>query len=679
MSNKVASLYAEIGLDTTEAERGLEKTKRGFKENETAAERLEKAVGRLAQKDFAEREARAAKVTYEHLSEAEKLAALAAANYADKQEAAARASAKAADKKTVSSWTELKSMVDLAAGAIEKIAEGIKRVYEFGRAGAEIEYAATRFERLSVAIGTTSGVLLNDLRVATKGTRSDMELMASAADLAGLGLAKNHTQVVRLSKVVGGLGMDMNQLVLTLANQTKMRFDQLGVSVVGFDEKVKALKESGMSANDAFTEAFLQQAEEQLERVGNKADENIGKFERFEAAAANMGNTFKTRATPAIAGAADAMAKLLEQANKNAAFDAVTAGMTDVERGIYLTNAALLGMTDAEERARDAARRNSEAQTEAATALESTSSVMEEHKGKNTDLMNITERSADAWDRFQDRVAASNQRLEEARAAISAAEEAGQKLAEAEADWKKGAGGDIASMLKDRVGQGDRYKEGLKAIDEVMGTTLTTEQALKDQQKALADEFARTGDVDKFKKGMQNLNDTYLPLNESIEKATGLVKTLQERVDALTGKTYTVLVRAQVSGDISGAVTSAVTNAGTSVTTTTNSKTKTKTNTNNKPGVKKEAAGGAVFPGATVMMNESSATGTGQPEIFVSSGGGHVLTRQQAQQAISSGGVSISIGELVLQGVQDVHGLLEELGALASRATKSSMYTAGLR
>ena len=93
MSGKVASLYAEIGLDTTEAERGLEKTKRGFKENETAAERLEKAVGRLAQKDFAEREARAAKVTYEHLSEAEKLAALAAANYADEQEAAARASA----------------------------------------------------------------------------------------------------------------------------------------------------------------------------------------------------------------------------------------------------------------------------------------------------------------------------------------------------------------------------------------------------------------------------------------------------------------------------------------------------------------------------------------------------------------------------------------------------------
>jgi hypothetical protein len=60
LSNKVASLYAEIGLDTTEAERGLEKTKRGFKENETAAERLEKPVPRLAQKNFGGCEARAA-------------------------------------------------------------------------------------------------------------------------------------------------------------------------------------------------------------------------------------------------------------------------------------------------------------------------------------------------------------------------------------------------------------------------------------------------------------------------------------------------------------------------------------------------------------------------------------------------------------------------------------------
>ena len=36
-----------------------------------------------------------------------------------------------------------------------------------------------------------------------------------------------------------------------------MRFDALGVSVAGFDDKVKKLKDSGMSANDAFNSFLL--------------------------------------------------------------------------------------------------------------------------------------------------------------------------------------------------------------------------------------------------------------------------------------------------------------------------------------------------------------------------------------------------------------------------------------
>ena len=78
-----------------------------------------------------------------------------------------------------------------------------------------------------------------------------MEAMALAADLLALGLAKNSDEAVRLAKVQSGLGMDMNQLVL-LTNQTTMRFDALGVSVDGFDEKVKQLKATGMSTNEAF-------------------------------------------------------------------------------------------------------------------------------------------------------------------------------------------------------------------------------------------------------------------------------------------------------------------------------------------------------------------------------------------------------------------------------------------
>jgi hypothetical protein len=141
---------------------------------------------------------------------------------------------------------------------------------------------------------------------------SDAELVASAGDLMALGLAKSHDEVVRLTSVAGALGMNMNQLVLALTNQTTARFDQLGVSVDGFDAKVKKLKETGLSASDAFKEAFLQQAEEQIEKVGSAADQAIGSFNRLEAAAANFSNSLKSDLSPVAAKAADGMAELIE-------------------------------------------------------------------------------------------------------------------------------------------------------------------------------------------------------------------------------------------------------------------------------------------------------------------------------------------------------------------------------
>ena len=175
-------------------------------------------------------------------------------------------------------WATLATGINQATQIMRTVVEVGKAVYDMARQSAELEFMAGKFDRLSLSIGTTSDVLLEDLRKATQGTRSDMELMASASDFMALGFAKTSDEAVRLSTVAGALNMNMNQLVLTLANQTTMRFDQLGVSVVGFQEKVDALVKSGMSANAAFQEAFLRQAEEQIQKVGNAADSSLGGF-----------------------------------------------------------------------------------------------------------------------------------------------------------------------------------------------------------------------------------------------------------------------------------------------------------------------------------------------------------------------------------------------------------------
>ena len=181
----------------------------------------------------------------------------------------------------------------LVTGAVVAVSAAMKEVYETAREGAELDYARDKFDALAESIGSTSTALLVDLRDATSGLVSDAELIEGAGQMMALGLAKTHDEAVRLATVAGELGMNMNQLVLTLTNQTTMRFDTLGVSVAGFDEKLQALKDTGMDVQDAFTEAFLQQAEEQIGKVGSVADSAVGSFKLLEAGIKNIGDAAK--------------------------------------------------------------------------------------------------------------------------------------------------------------------------------------------------------------------------------------------------------------------------------------------------------------------------------------------------------------------------------------------------
>lgn len=202
--------------------------------------------------------------------------------------------------------------------AVTAAAAGValKKIYDMGKAGAGLEFTAIKFDRLAESIGTTGDALRDDLADATDGLMSKAEQMQLAGDLMSLGLAKTHDEAVRLSTVASQLGMNMNQLVLTLTNQTTMRFDALGIAVDGFDDKVAKLKQTGMSASDAFKEAFMQQAEEQLRRVGSIAETNAGKFMRFEAQIKDIGDAFKMSLAAGVADVVEGIYDYLEAQEK---------------------------------------------------------------------------------------------------------------------------------------------------------------------------------------------------------------------------------------------------------------------------------------------------------------------------------------------------------------------------
>jgi hypothetical protein len=199
----------------------------------------------------------------------------------------------------------------LVTGAVVAVSAAMKEVYESAREGAELDYARDKFDALAESIGSTSTALLVDLRDATSGLVSDAELIEGAGQMMALGLAKTHDEAVRLATVAGELDMNMNQLVLTLTNQTTMRFDTLGVSVAGFDEKLQALKDTGMDVQDAFTEAFLQQAEEQIGRIGSVAESSVGGFKMMESGIKNLADAAKANLLGVVAPAIEKIGSYL--------------------------------------------------------------------------------------------------------------------------------------------------------------------------------------------------------------------------------------------------------------------------------------------------------------------------------------------------------------------------------
>lgn len=205
----------------------------------------------------------------------------------------------------------------VAAGIIVGAGKAITGAFEFAQEGAELDYAMIKFDRLAKSIGTTGDALRNDLSGALNGMMSDMDGVALAADLIGLGLVTTHDQAVRLANVVSQLDMNMNQLTLTLSNKTTMRFDTLGVAVAGFDDKLAALEAQGYDTNAAFTEAFLQQAEEQIEKVGNKAETAAGQMAMVEAGFKNVKDTSKLLASQMFqtSGAGDTLVDMFGDLN----------------------------------------------------------------------------------------------------------------------------------------------------------------------------------------------------------------------------------------------------------------------------------------------------------------------------------------------------------------------------
>lgn len=163
-----------------------------------------------------------------------------------------------------------------------------KELYDQIGRGAELELAESRLEGLAGSIGTTADALLGKFAQATGNMLSNAEMVASASQIISTGLADNEKDVVRLATVVSELGLDMGQVILTFANNSKMRLDSLGLSVTDVDARTKELVATGMTMDQAFDTAVLELLEKRVETVGSAAGSTRGQVLRLESAWADL-------------------------------------------------------------------------------------------------------------------------------------------------------------------------------------------------------------------------------------------------------------------------------------------------------------------------------------------------------------------------------------------------------
>ncbi len=131
----------------------------------------------------------------------------------------------------------------------------------------DVESLSSAFRSLSASVGAVSGSFLKDLRVATRGAVSNIELMrvTNAANL--LGVVKSQAEFTKLAEIARRLGSAvgrgpveaLNNLSLGIGRQSRLILDNLGIIVRIEDANNKYAATLGVTV-DALTDSEKRQA-----------------------------------------------------------------------------------------------------------------------------------------------------------------------------------------------------------------------------------------------------------------------------------------------------------------------------------------------------------------------------------------------------------------------------------
>lgn len=216
--------------------------------------------------------------------------------------------------------------------AIAGIGATMKIAFDFGEAGAMVLQTNESFKTLLETIGAAPD-LLEQLRAASRGTISDMDLMSSTATLlagtqgelaTALGSATPQLLEIakaaqKLNPALGDTTFLYDSLALGIKRGSPMILDNLGLTIKLEEAYNKYAVSLGKAANEltvdeqkmALLNEVLMAGDVLINQAGGSVDSATDSFARLETATTNAGDALKVKFAPFLAQAADAAATLL--------------------------------------------------------------------------------------------------------------------------------------------------------------------------------------------------------------------------------------------------------------------------------------------------------------------------------------------------------------------------------
>lgn len=224
--------------------------------------------------------------------------------------------------------------------AIAAVGVTMREAFELGEEGAQILQTAESFDFLLAKVGAAPD-LLDQLRAASQGTISDMELMSSTSLLlAGAqgelatNLANATPQLLEIAKAANKLNPALgdttflyDSLSRGIKRASPLILDNLGLTVSLGDANERYAESIGKTVDElteeekkiALLNSVLEQGDVLINQVGGSVDSQTDAFQRLKASTTNLTDELKTRLVPFLADAAEGLELLLtwsERVNK---------------------------------------------------------------------------------------------------------------------------------------------------------------------------------------------------------------------------------------------------------------------------------------------------------------------------------------------------------------------------